>query len=741
MNAIRFSAALCVLSVVARPITADESGLKSPFAQRNGEHRESVTGGHRPVELPEYFGPGAGACCFSNEVCFNNVHPDDCALIGGTPLGAGLTCQGDPDGDGAIGCDDGCPFDPAKIDPGLCDCGVPDDDTDFDGVPDCLDLCPGTPQEPVNEDGCPMTALGACCFSVGVCVEQTTLYDCFWVGGVFQGQGSSCHVPCDFSATGDFDGDRDADLDDYRHWEECATGPTPTQMPEECLPLDLDHSDTVDALDYGFFQVVFTGCQSGCPPIHFTLELDNLLGTDGDNDFDAPLEFDAMQGALAATLQTGDRADGLGGTDTLRAVFNAPGLVVPGPILNFEVLLLNATADGVSLSFSGVTHLTDLTIEEDGTTNTLAVANMTGRPDLNYRGDNTTGDQVFDAVTYNGSGVGGTNDAVDIDVNNRGLALATGMSFTLGAITIPQIETLTFTVADGNAVVTTGITASTLISFTGTAPGNLNLGTVTGAGSTVTTVNCVNVVGNLTATFDKIGDGATILLGGGNDTYSIAGSGGAHPSIAAGAGNDTVVGTAQADMIIGEAGNDILSGGATGGGADVINGAAGTDTIYGGAGADVLIGGVNADTFVYDVTNVTSADGDTITDFTAGAGGDVILIDVSAVGGGIIANLSSANFTSGMGAAGIVAADNTIIVLTDTAGFPTFFSAETVVNGDNFATDDYLLIFFNSTSGRVEVYADADSSAAGGQVLLASFGNMTTAAQAAALVAANFVTF
>ena len=37
---------------------------------------------------------------------------------------------------------DQCPDDPIKINPGQCGCGVPDADSDEDGVPDCLDACP-----------------------------------------------------------------------------------------------------------------------------------------------------------------------------------------------------------------------------------------------------------------------------------------------------------------------------------------------------------------------------------------------------------------------------------------------------------------------------------------------------------------------------------------------------------------------------------------------------------------------
>ncbi|MEM7244737.1 MAG: hypothetical protein AAF533_05305 [Acidobacteriota bacterium] len=40
---------------------------------------------------------------------------------------------------------DCCPDDPDKLEPGLCGCGVPDDDSDGDTVPDCLDCCPDDP--------------------------------------------------------------------------------------------------------------------------------------------------------------------------------------------------------------------------------------------------------------------------------------------------------------------------------------------------------------------------------------------------------------------------------------------------------------------------------------------------------------------------------------------------------------------------------------------------------------------
>ena len=58
----------------------------------------------------------------------------------------------DIDNDGVADCNDGCPNDPYKMDPGLCGCGVSEQDPDGDGYPDCIDNCPNDPYkiEPGN---------------------------------------------------------------------------------------------------------------------------------------------------------------------------------------------------------------------------------------------------------------------------------------------------------------------------------------------------------------------------------------------------------------------------------------------------------------------------------------------------------------------------------------------------------------------------------------------------------------
>ena len=59
----------------------------------------------------------------------------------------GDACDSDDDNDGTADTSDGCPFDPAKVVPGQCGCGVPDTDTDLDGTANCIDGCPSDPNK------------------------------------------------------------------------------------------------------------------------------------------------------------------------------------------------------------------------------------------------------------------------------------------------------------------------------------------------------------------------------------------------------------------------------------------------------------------------------------------------------------------------------------------------------------------------------------------------------------------
>ena len=85
-------------------------------------------------------GPDALACTGGTLPCI-----DDCPL---DPLktepglcGCGVA-DDDFDGDALADCLDGCPTDADKLVPALCGCGIADTDGDLDGTPNCLDACP-----------------------------------------------------------------------------------------------------------------------------------------------------------------------------------------------------------------------------------------------------------------------------------------------------------------------------------------------------------------------------------------------------------------------------------------------------------------------------------------------------------------------------------------------------------------------------------------------------------------------
>ncbi len=71
----------------------------------------------------------------------------------------------------------------------------------------------------------------------------------------------------------------------------------------------------------------------------------------------------------------------------------------------------------------------------------------------------------------------------------------------------------------------------------------------------------------------------------------------------------------------GGTGNDVLAGGADN---DVLSGNNGNDMLVGAGGSDELTGGNGSDRFYYGPNDVVGGANDTITDFTAGAGGDVL---------------------------------------------------------------------------------------------------------------------
>ena len=150
--------------------------------------------------------------------------------------------EGDSDGDSALDCCDDCPADPDKTSPGICGCGVPDDDNN-DGVPDCQDACDhnvdsdsdGTPN---CDDYCPFDASKT---APGVCGCGTP--DDSNSDGV-----PDCQDACDHNIDSDEDGVNDCD-------DSCPVDPEKTE-PGTCgcgIPDDANQDgipDCEDACDH-----------------------------------------------------------------------------------------------------------------------------------------------------------------------------------------------------------------------------------------------------------------------------------------------------------------------------------------------------------------------------------------------------------------------------------------------------------------------------------------------------------
>jgi Ca2+-binding RTX toxin-like protein len=108
---------------------------------------------------------------------------------------------------------------------------------------------------------------------------------------------------------------------------------------------------------------------------------------------------------------------------------------------------------------------------------------------------------------------------------------------------------------------------------------------------------------------------------------------------------ENLVGTRFDDLLQGDGGANRLDGGA---GHDRLYGQGGNDTFVGGAGNDLLVGGPGADRFDF---NAIAHGLDTIADFTAGPGGDII--DVRDVLAGFVQGTSNAaSFVQLVGSAG-----------------------------------------------------------------------------------------
>lgn len=447
------------------------------------------------------------------------------------------------------------------------------------------------------------------------------------------------------------------------------------ELAVETLPNTLtayDASEATGGLRLGSGSDVSTYHEFANPSSNFV----RITGSSGDDEI-----------IFADILTTTDFSTGtinLGeGTDVVQSTFAAT-FGAASKFRNTEEARFNASASGISHNFSGWTGLDMITIEEDGTANTFTLTsvprNNSVLPTLNFRGDNSQAPQTFDTITYNAASASGSDDMLNITVGNRGTHLNTGSGttnvHTIGgaALTVANIETINIDVADGPATFN-GLTASTLVTLDVDAPTsntgtNVTMGTITATGTTIQTVDASGVTGNFSATVDFAAATITISTGAGNDTITIGTS-------SAAAHNSTVT--------LGN-GNNTFMGDTSTAGTDSVTTGSGNDTITAGPGVDTITTGAGQDTINMDNSDTNEAAIDTVTDFTAGTGGDIVKFDVTSL---------EALDTDGAGADDLIDYGAVTIAGTETFNINLVtVDGETLAAGDDMAViDDDLATF------------------------------------------------
>jgi Ca2+-binding RTX toxin-like protein len=458
--------------------------------------------------------------------------------------------------------------------------------------------------------------------------------------------------------------------------------------------------------------------------------------------------FTGGTGADTITMTTGytsaDTIDGGDGTDVLSLTQTATQSAAAS-ISNVETLRLGGTGTA-SINLAGVTGLTTVDLEvtsANAGTQTLrgitSVTNITIDAD-----DNIAAQNDYQALTIL-NGYTGTADTLTVTVNSDA---NNGMGGTEGLITASGVETLAVSLDGGEVVEFGGFTSTTLSGVTVSANADFvaadtaDLGTITGGtNNTILSYDSSAADIAVTAIVASLGNNASVLLGDGADSFATTGSTGTNLTIDGGGGNDIITGAAGVEIINGGAGNDTIDG--VGGGdtlngdagndiitgddaeADTITGGAGNDVMNGDGGLDTLTGGDGSDIFTIG-TNVDTEASDliTITDFVAGAGGDILRIDVSDIANGAVAALTASII------AVEDAADNSIIIDTAGTGYASEAAFETKVEASNASTLDYIGIYFDTTDNVVKLVADVSSGATPVPLLLAQFTNINTDALA-----------
>ncbi|MDD2608758.1 MAG: Ig-like domain-containing protein, partial [Giesbergeria sp.] len=380
---------------------------------------------------------------------------------------------------------------------------------------------------------------------------------------------------------------------------------------------------------------------------------------------------------FAGSLDAGDKIDGGAGNDTLgantfaalQAAFNA------GRVSNVEAINIQTRLTAGTLDVSKAGNVNNVTVfGTAGLGVTTQIDNLQDNAALNVlnSGLGTIAANIKDAS------LAGTANTLNLNLGTATDAAAVAA----GTLTAAGVETLNVA-ALGRSTATNTVTVT----------GNADLAKLVVAGSEALTVSFA-------------GGGAALK------EFDASASTGAQNTSAidfSGSGA-TIKGGSKNDVLVGDAGNDNIVGGA---GNDILDGAAGSDMLTGGEGSDRFVLSNNGN-----LAGATNTVVDSITDFTLGAGNDVL--DLSGLG------LSGANGT--VSSTVVKALNGALPAVGGTAGTAELIILDSTMS-DMLAADSQALQakLFNLAGGTAgDTVLVAYSATAGGDVRLATVTTTAT---------------
>lgn len=404
--------------------------------------------------------------------------------------------------------------------------------------------------------------------------------------------------------------------------------------------------------------------------------------------------FTGTLAALNGTTVTGTAADTETLTLTTAGTVNINDAGTGGNVTNIDNLVLADGANTVTFTAgSGIRSITG-----GAGVDTVTNTNMTAGGTVNLGG----GNDIFNLTTAADAAATSINGGDGTDTLNVAAINISGVGTISGFEIVNFAGNTTMTVAQSAQLAALAITsanAAHTLTFS-------NAGTATEVGTFNTYV--LAAAGN---NFTLTGAGTVTSAGGATAGHSITGS----------AGNDTITGGAQNDTINGGDGDDQVTMSA---GNDTVNLGAGNDAFLVAAvtGNVTVTGGAGNDTYTLTTAAVTAGQTGvvTITDFKV-SGADQLRFDLGA-GAAVAAAADIAN----------VVADQVAII--QTAKTSSQITTEVTAG----AQANSVIVVFNSSTGRGEVWFDTDWNDVGNREQLATLDNITTVGGVTGLIAGDF---